>query len=230
MSYRRFILVMTDASLDLNHTPDDGPWSFVPPSGEQSDAGNGSPPKSLLAHLEALLFVAPSPATPAQLAAALEVSLGELEAALQALEKRYLNAEMGYGIRLQRYRGRVQLTSAPESAAFVERFLGLESSSRLSRAALETLAIILYRQPITRPQIDAIRGVNSDGVLKGLLLKGLVQEVGRAELPGRPILYSATPECLQYFGLNSLAELPPLDLDEPSAPASLTGDDDQEGL
>jgi segregation and condensation protein B len=95
----------------------------------------------------------------------------------------------------------------------VERFLGLEASSRLSRAALETLAIILYRQPVTRPQIDAVRGVNSDGVLKSLLLKGLAQEVGRAEAPGRPILYSATPECLQYFGLSSLSELPPLDLD-----------------
>jgi len=222
---------MTDASFpDSHHTPDDGTQPFVPFSGERSDAGNGSPPKPLLAHLEALLFVAPSPATPAQLAAALDVSVGELEAALQALEKRYLDAEMGSGIRLQRYRGRVQLTTAPESAPFVERFLGLETGSRLSRAALETLAIILYRQPITRPQIDAIRGVNSDGVLKGLLLKGLVQEVGRAELPGRPILYSATPECLQYFGLSSLADLPPLNLDEPATPASLARDDDQEGL
>ncbi len=95
----------------------------------------------------------------------------------------------------------------------IEKFLGLEASSRLSRAALETLAIIFYRQPVTRPQIDAIRGVNSDGVLKSLLLKGLVQEVGRAEAAGRPILYSATAECLQYFGLSSLSELPPLDLD-----------------
>lgn len=222
---------MTDASFsDSNYTQDGDSLPFVPPSGKRSGTGNGNPPKPLLAHLEALLFVAPGPTTPAQLAAALDVSVGELEAALQALEKRYLDDEMGCGIRLQRYRGRVQLTTAPESAAFVERFLGLETSGRLSRAALETLAIILYRQPITRPQIDAIRGVNSDGVLKGLLLKGLVQEVGRAELPGRPILYSATPECLQYFGLNSLAELPPLELDEPSASVSSTEDEDQEGL
>ena len=95
----------------------------------------------------------------------------------------------------------------------VERLLGLEASSHLSRAALETLAIVMYKQPITRPQIDSIRGVNSDGVIKSLLQKGLVQEIGRAEAPGRPILYSTTTEFLQYFGLNSLADLPPLNLD-----------------
>ena len=90
----------------------------------------------------------------------------------------------------------------------------MEATSRLSRAGLEALAIIAYQQPVTRPQIDAIRGVNSDGVLKSLLSKGLIQEVGRAEAPGRPILYSTTPEFLQYFGLNSLEELPPLVLEE----------------
>lgn len=167
---------------------------------------------SLPALLEALLFVASGPVTVAQLAAAVEqpaeiveLALGELEAGL---------VRFGRGLRLQRYRGRVQLVTAPQTTQAVERFLGLDAGSRLSRAALETLAIILYRQPITRPQIDAIRGVNSDGVLKGLLMKGLAQEVGRADLPGRPILYSATTECLQYFGLTSLAELPPLNLDD----------------
>ena len=89
----------------------------------------------------------------------------------------------------------------------------MEASSRLSRAALETLAIILYRQPVTRPQIEAVRGVNSDGVMKSLLIKGLIQEVGRAEAPGRPILYSATSEVLQHFGFSSLSELPPLGLE-----------------
>jgi segregation and condensation protein B len=102
------------------------------------------------------------------------------------------------------------LTTAPQAAHAIERFLGLDTSSHLSRAALEALAIIVYRQPITRPQIDSIRGVNSDGVLKNLLHKGLIQEVGRAEAPGRPILYSTTSEFLQYFGINSLEEIPPL--------------------
>jgi segregation and condensation protein B len=167
----------------------------------------------LFAGLEALLFVAPGAVTPAQLAAALDLPASDVERGLDELDALYQQAIPARGLRLQRYRGRVQLTTTPAAAPAVERFLGLEASSRLSRAALETLAIILYRQPVTRPQIDAVRGVNSDGVLKSLLLKGLVQEVGRAEAPGRPILYSVTAECLQYFGLASLSELPPLDLD-----------------
>jgi segregation and condensation protein B len=167
----------------------------------------------LFAGLEALLFVAPGAVTPAQLAAALDLPASDVERGLDELDALYQQAIPARGLRLQRYRGRVQLTTTPAAAPAVERFLGLEASSRLSRAALETLAIILYRQPVTRPQIDAVRGVNSDGVLKSLLLKGLVQEVGRAEAPGRPILYSATPECLQYFGLSSLSELPPLNLE-----------------
>lgn len=185
----------------------------VPAGRVPSPASQDSPTLDLLAVLEALLFVAPGAVTPAQLAAALELTLPEVERGLDELESYYQQAIPARGLRLQRYRGRVQLTTLPAAAPAVERFLGLEASSRLSRAALETLAIILYRQPVTRPQIDAVRGVNSDGVLKSLLLKGLVQEVGRAEAPGRPILYSATPECLQYFGLSSLSELPPLDLE-----------------
>jgi condensin subunit ScpB len=97
-------------------------------------------------------------------------------------------------------------------AELIERFLGLEATSRLSRAALETLAIIAYQQPVTRPYVESIRGVSSDGVMKSLLSKGLIQEVGRAEGPGRPILYGTTADFLRHFGLNSLSELPPLDL------------------
>jgi len=114
------------------------------------------------------------------------------------------------GLRLQRHGGRFQLTTAPELAELVERFLGLEATTHLSRAALETLAIIAYQQPVTRPQIDSIRGVNSDSMMKSLLTKGLVLESGRADGPGRPILYSTTPEFLQHFGLNSILEMPPL--------------------
>lgn len=164
---------------------------------------------SLPARLEALLFVAPGAATPAQLAAALGLPVEEVERGLAELDAGYTAARSG--LRLQRHHGRFQLTTAPQAAGPVERFLGLEASSRLSRAALETLAIIAYQQPVTRPQVDAVRGVNSDGVLKSLLSKGLLQEVGRAELPGRPILYSTTPEFLQYFGLGSVSELPPFE-------------------
>jgi len=164
----------------------------------------------LPARLEALLFAAPGTVTSTQLAAALEVSLQEVEEGLQALEARYTGHSAEYGLRLQRHHGRIQLTTAPEATAWVERLLGLEASSRLSRAALEALAIIAYQEPVTRPKIDSIRGVNSDGVLKSLLGKGLIQEVGRAEAPGRPILYSITQDFLGHFGLNSLADLPPL--------------------
>ncbi|HBX69034.1 MAG TPA: SMC-Scp complex subunit ScpB [Chloroflexi bacterium] len=169
---------------------------------------------SLNAQIEALLFVAPGAVNIGQLATTLGVTNRVVESALEELEQNYQNR----GIRLQRFGGRVQLTSAPEAAEAIETFLGLEATSRLSSAALEALAIIAYQQPVTRPQVDAIRGVNSDGVMKNLLHKGLIQEVGRAEGPGRPILYSTTPEFLGHFGLASLEELPPLNLEELNAP------------
>jgi len=96
----------------------------------------------------------------------------------------------------------------------IEEFLGLEEISRLSQASLETVAIIAYKQPTTRPEIDSIRGVNSDSVLKSLLSKGLIEELGRSEAPGRPILYGVTTEFLQHFGLTSLDQLPVIDFDQ----------------
>jgi segregation and condensation protein B len=156
--------------------------------------------------LEALLFVAAEPATTAQLAAALDVAPSVIERGLNELDATLAPR----GLRLQRQAGRFQLTTAPQLAELVERFLGLEATTHLSRAALETLAIIAYQQPVTRPQIDAIRGVNSDSMMKSLLNKGLILESGRADGPGRPILYSTTPEFLQHFGLNSILEMPPL--------------------
>jgi segregation and condensation protein B len=176
---------------------------------------------SMTAKLEALLFVAPGLVSVAQLAAALDVSTNEVEAGLEALAAKY--GAQDSGLRLQNYRGRYQLTTAPEAAELIEHFLGLEATSRLSRAALEALSIVAYRQPATRPQVDAIRGVNSDYVLKSLLSKGVIDEIGRAETPGRPILYGTTPEFLQYFGLNSLDDLPPLNLDEESQDAEQNG-------
>jgi len=161
--------------------------------------------------LEALLFIAPVSVTTAQLASVLGVTNQKIETALNELDEAYKNPELKRGLRLQRLHGRVQLTTIPDASPIIEHFLGLDTTSRLSRAALETLAVIAYREPVTRPQIDAIRGVNSDAVLKTLLNKGLIQDTGRAELPGKPILYGVTSEFLQHFGINSLAELPPLD-------------------
>jgi segregation and condensation protein B len=156
--------------------------------------------------LEAILFVAPEPVSVAQLAAALDLAPSVVERGLNELDDALANR----GLRLQRHVGRVQLTTAPQFAELIERFLGLEATTHLSRAALETLAIIAYQQPVTRPQIDSIRGVNSDSMLKSLLHKGLILESGRADGPGRPILYSTAPEFLQHFGLTSILEMPPL--------------------
>ena len=138
---------------------------------------------TLSAKIEAMLFVSAEPVPVTQLAAALDVTASVVERGLKELDESLLTR----GLRLQRNAGRVQLTTAPELAELVELFLGLEAITHLSRAALETLAIIAYQQPVTRPQVDSIRGVNSDGMMKSLLSKGLVQESGRTEGPGRPI-------------------------------------------
>lgn len=161
---------------------------------------------SLSAKIEAMLFVSAEPVPLVQLAQALDVTASVVERGLKELDE----ALQTRGLRLQRNAGRVQLTTAAEIASLVEKFLGLEAVTHLSRAALETLAIIAYQQPVTRPQVDGVRGVNSDGMMKSLLSKGLIQEAGRTDGPGRPILYSTTPEFLQHFGLSSIMELPPL--------------------
>lgn len=166
---------------------------------------NGLP--NLAAQVESLLFVADAPVSLGRLAEALEVTPARIERVLADLEATYA----GRGLRLQRAGNRVQFVTAPEVAPYVERFLGLERRKRLSRAALETLAIIAYRQPVTRPEIEAIRGVGSDSVLRTLLSTGLIKDVGRAPTVGRPILYGTTFEFLQHFGLQGLDELPPLE-------------------
>lgn len=164
---------------------------------------------SELGLLESMLFVASGPVAVSRLGKVLGITTGKTESLLRELEETY----DGRGVRLQWNSGQVQLTTAPEASAAIEAFLELELTSRLSPAALEVLAIVAYMQPITRPQIDNIRGVNSDGALRSLLSKGLIEEVGRMETPGRPILYGSTTDFLQHFGLSGLEELPPL-LDE----------------
>jgi len=173
---------------------------------QQSTEQNTDIELSLSVKLEGILFVASEPVPTSQLAAALDVSNSVIERGLNELGESLSTR----GLRLQRHAGRVQLTTAPQLGELIERFLGLEATTRLSRAALETLAIVAYQQPVTRPQIDSIRGVNSDSMIKSLLNKGLVLESGRADGPGRPILYSTSPEFLQHFGLNSIIEMPPL--------------------
>ncbi len=158
--------------------------------------------------IESLLFVASEPVTVSHLATVTECSLEQVEAGLQQLKESYQHR----GIRLQRQGQKVQLVSAPETTPYIERFLSLSISAKLSTPALETLTIIAYRQPITRPEIEAIRGVNSDGVLRTLLSKGLVEEIGRLDTVGHPSLFGTTFEFLRYFGLEDLKDLPKLEL------------------
>jgi segregation and condensation protein B len=167
--------------------------------------GGGSiSPEALI---EALIFAAEQPVSPAQLAEATGLSSEEVETALVHLENRMATG----GLRLQRNRGRLQMVSAPDAGPYVEKLLGLEVNLRLSQAAMETLAIIAYAQPVTRPQIEAIRGVNSDSTIRTLLSGGLIEDAGRAETLGRPILYRTTFEFLQQFGLQEATDLPPLE-------------------
>jgi len=160
--------------------------------------------------IEALLFAAPGLTSVDQLTQATKMKKTDVEAALNALRTHY--SEL-HGICLQEVNGQFQLVTAPEFATDIEAFLGLEVTSRLTQAALEALAIVAYKQPTTRPEIDSIRGVNSDYVVRSLLSKGLIEELGRSEAPGRPILYGITPEFLQHFGLEGLDQLPEIDFE-----------------
>ncbi len=155
--------------------------------------------------LEALLLAAPESATVEQLAEAAGVSLDRVESTLADL-----SATNHRGWQIVRHGDRVHLATAPRFAEQVRRFLGLERESRLTGASLETLAIVAYRQPATRAEIEAIRGVDCSGVLSTLLGRGLIEVVGRLEALGNPMQYGTTPALLQHFGLASLDELPPL--------------------
>ncbi|MCA9871873.1 MAG: SMC-Scp complex subunit ScpB [Caldilineae bacterium] len=174
------------------------------------DSAAGAIPNRPLGQLaglvESLLFVAPDPVRITALASALEEPAERIEEALAHLS----DLQHDRGVQVQRARDRVQLVSSPDSAPYIERFLGLDLVVKLSPAALETLAIIAYRQPVTRAQIDEWRGVNSDGVLRTLLHRGLVEQGERLEQAGRPFHYHTTFDFLQHFGLQSLEDLPPL--------------------
>lgn len=159
--------------------------------------------------IEALLFTSASPVSLSQLSVALEISEKEIQSALDELKNYYSSSRF---LTLQWHGKRVQLVTSAEISSEVEKFQGIEITSTLTQASLEALAIIAYRQPITRPQIDEIRGVNSDGVVRNLLSKGLIEEIGRDEGVGRAILYGTTSDFLSYFGISSLDELPSFDV------------------
>jgi len=186
---------------------------FQSPAQAGRGAGSGaSPPRpargdlSPTALVEALLFVAGQPVEVGELARALDLDEGGVRQHLAELEATLA----GRGLRLQWHHRRVQLVTAPEAGPVIERFLGGRGEARLSQAALETLAIIAYKQPVTRAQIEAIRGVDCGRVLAALRARELIEEVGQADGPGRPTLYGTTMRFLEHFGLRHPGELPPL--------------------
>jgi segregation and condensation protein B len=165
-------------------------------------------PEEIRRAVEAVLFVTDEPMPSGALAQTLEVDRKAIEAALEALAREY--EDRGAGLVLRNVAGGWRLSTHPDAASSVERFVLSSRHARLTKASLETLSIVAYKQPVTRHQISAIRGVDSDGVLRALAGRGLVVEVGREDAPGRPVLYGTTPEFLERLGLDSLSSLPPL--------------------
>jgi segregation and condensation protein B len=166
-------------------------------------------PQTAAAAIEALLFASGQAETAANLAGALGWSVSDVRRGLDELRRRL--AEQRSGLALQATGETWRLVSAPVYGAAVARLLGLERTQRLSPAALETLALIAYRQPVTRGDIEAVRGVDPSGVLATLVGRELVEPIGRRAGPGNPVEYGTTEQFLQLFGLASLEDLPHID-------------------
>jgi segregation and condensation protein B len=164
--------------------------------------------------LEALLFVSAEP----QPASALAQATGASETAVRRALKQLAADYEARGLRLMHDGRHYQLATHPSYAAYVDRFLGAAAAGRLSRAALEVLTIVAYRQPCTRSEIEAVRGVNSDRLVATLETRGLLEECGTAEGPGRAKLYRTTLRFLEYFGIAGPDELPPLPEERQPAP------------
>jgi segregation and condensation protein B len=159
--------------------------------------------------IEAILFVAGNPVSLDRLKGLFEeVEEERISSQLAALRQEY--EDRGAGIMLADVAGGYQLATRPENAAWIRRFRSVKVSSKLSRPALETLAIVAYKQPITRTEVEAIRGVNIGGIMRNLMERRLVKIVGKKDVPGKPMMYGTTPEFLQYFGLMDLSALPTL--------------------
>jgi segregation and condensation protein B len=170
--------------------------------------GEAPPRDETLRALEAVMFVAAEPVSSTVLAQLLETDRAAVEESLVRLAEEYERS--GSGLVLRNVAGGWRLFSHPSASPVVERFILSSRHTRLTKAALETMAIVAYKQPVTRHQVAAIRGVNSDGVLTALVDRGLLEEVGRDEGPGRPLLFGTTPEFLERLGLASIGDLPSL--------------------
>jgi segregation and condensation protein B len=158
--------------------------------------------------LEALFFVSDEPLSASVLAQALDIDRRVVESMCDRLAKDL--DDRGSGLVLRNVAGGWRMFTHPDTEPIVEQFVLSSRQARLTKAALETLAIVAYKQPVTRHQVSGIRGVNSDGVLRALVDRGVIEEAGREQAPGRPVLYATTPGFLERLGLPSLAALPSL--------------------
>ena len=163
--------------------------------------------EQLIGKIENILFAAGDSVGISELAQVLEISEAELE---EVLEQEEARREKGYGLVIRRLEDRVQLATRPQYAKLLQEIFGSKSGEELSRAMLETLSIIAYKQPITRGEIEELRGVNTSYILNALQEKGLIVEAGRKEALGRPSLYATSEEFLRHFGLSSTKDLPVL--------------------
>ena len=222
---------MTDGEIRVLEAGDNGVYTA---GDDPADVAPPEPIELTETVLEALLFVAERPLSRREIAVlagtdreTVDARLGDLEVSLR-----------GRGIRLVLSGDRVELVTAPEAGALIARYVGADAV-RLSPASLETLAIVAYRQPVTRSAIERIRGVDSDYTVRTLLHRRLVVELGRSDAPGRPFLYGTGFDFLERFGLTSLDELPPLEVDVaarlveeggeelPTEPTDAPGDPDE---
>jgi segregation and condensation protein B len=159
--------------------------------------------------IEALLFVSGGPLSADRLKGIFEEATEEqIEAQIQTLRHEY--DDRSAGIMLAEVAGGFQFATRPENAAWIRKFRSVKVSAKLSKPALETLAIVAYKQPLTRSEVEAVRGVNIGGIMRNLMERRLVKIVGKKDVPGKPMLYGTTPEFLQYFGLKDLSALPTL--------------------
>ena len=166
--------------------------------------------------LEAILFAAGDPLPVKRIAAALELPVSEIDQAVKTLAAELDDRESG--LVLKRLGDQVQLCTRTEFSEPVRAALAMKKNTPLSGAAFEVLAVIAYNQPVTKAFVEQVRGVDCSGVIGSLTQKGLIEEKGRLELPGRPIVYGTTPAFLRCFCIESLDELPPLPEKEPEEP------------
>ena len=172
--------------------------------------------------IEAVLFVAGEPVAIGEIARAIGVTEMELLPIIEQMEHAYQGGRRG--VCLRRYGDHIQLATAPEYAEYVERLLQPVQRQTLSQTALETLAVVAYKQPVTKAEVEQVRGVKCDYSIQSLLHKELIREVGRKEALGRPILYGTTDQFLAHFGISDIRELPPLPQALADAPAEAEGE------